>query len=323
MKAAILNSPDASPSYGDFPDPKPDDGHELVTMVAAGIHPLVRALASGRHYASKGAWPMVPGVDAVAQTADRSLIYTGFIKPPYGTFAERLAAPAGMRFTLPVGADPVQIAGGMNPGLSSWLPLNARKREVERLGTVLILGVTGMAGLLAVQNAFALGAERVIGVGRNPAGLKEAARKRAETVSLSGDRENDAAAIARAFDSGGPTLVLDFVWGTPAESTFDALGRAKFESEDKSDIAYIQIGAMAGAEASLPAALLRSRRIRISGSGLGSASLATVMAQLPIYMQLIADGKVEVPTRVFPLSKIADAWASNESAHRVVIVPDK
>ena len=323
MKAAILNSPDATPLYGEFPDPEPSAGYDLVTMVSAGIHPLVRALASGKHYASRGAWPMIPGVDAVAQTADGLLVYTGFIKPPYGTFAERLAAPAAMRFTLPENANPVQIAGGMNPGVSSWMPLNARKQEVKQLGTVLILGVTGMAGLLAVQNAFALGAERVIGVGRNAAGLKLASQKRAETVSLSGDRKTDAAAIAKALGTSAPTLVLDFVWGEPAQAIFDALGQSPFEDEDKSDISYIQIGSMAGAEAALPAALLRSRRIRISGSGLGSATLANIMAQVPVYMQLIADGKVEVPTRVFPLSKIADAWASNDSARRVVVVPDK
>lgn len=323
MKAAILNSSDTTPSYGDFPDPKPRDGYELVAMVAAGIHPLVRALASGKHYASKGIWPMIPGVDAVAQTADGSLIYTGFIAPPYGTFAERLTAPAAMRFTLPANSDPVQIAAGMNPGLSSWMPLLARKREVERLDTVLILGVTGMAGLLAAQNAFALGAARVIGVGRNPTGLKQAAMKRAETVSLRGDRTTDAAAISKALGKNAPTLVLDFVWGEPAEAAFDALGQAEFQSEDNADIAYVQIGNMAGAEASLPAALLRSRRIRITGSGLGSASIAAVIAQIPIYMQLIADEKVEVPTRVFPLSKIAEAWSLEDSARRVVVVPDK
>ena len=321
MKAAIIDSPGATPVYGDFAEPQLSEGRELTTMVAAGIHPLVRALASGKHYSSKGLWPMIPGVDVVARTEDGSLIYTGFIEPPYGTFAERLAAPTAMRFVLPAEADPVQVAGGMNPGMSSWLPLNARKREVEKLGTVLILGVTGMAGFLAVQNAFALGAERVIGVGRSAAGLRQAAAKGAETVALAGDRETDGLAIAQALGKTAPSLILDFVWGAPAEAAFDALGRAEFESEDKADIAHVQIGSMAGPEASVPASLLRSRRIRISGSGLGSASLADVMAQVPIYIRLIAEGRVEVPTRAFPLSKIAEAWAAHESGRRSVIVP--
>jgi NADPH:quinone reductase-like Zn-dependent oxidoreductase len=209
----------------------------------------------------------------------------------------------------------------MNPGMSSWLPLLARTREVEKLGTVLILGVTGMAGLLAVQNAFALGAERVIGAGRSALGLKQAADKKAQTVPLTGERKSDATAIASALGSDAPSLILDFVWGEPAEATFDALGRAKFAAEDKADIAHVQIGSMAGAEASVPASLLRSRRVRISGSGLGSASMAEVMAQLPVYMKLIADGRVQVPTHVFPLSKVAEAWAFNESGSRAVVAP--
>lgn len=322
MKAAIINSPDATPVYGDFAEPILTEGRELATVVAAGIHPLVRALASGKHYASKGAWPMIPGVDAVARTADGSLIYTGFIEPPYGTLAERLAAPSAIRFALPAGADPVQVAGGMNPGMSSWLPLNIRKREVEKLGTVLILGVTGMAGFLAVQNAFALGAERVVGAGRSAQGLQQAAAKHAETVALTGDRNADGSAIAEVLGKDAPSLVLDFVWGKPAEAAFEALGSAEFQAEDEADISYVQIGSMAGREASLPASLLRSRRIRISGSGLGSGSLAEVMAHVPVYMKLIADGRVDVPTRVFPLSRIAEAWAAKENGRRTVVVPE-
>jgi NADPH:quinone reductase-like Zn-dependent oxidoreductase len=90
--------------------------------------------------------------------------------------AERIAVSPAMRLPVPNGADPIAIAGGMNPGLSLWLPLRARSGEVDALGTVLILGVTGMAGVLAVQNARILGAQRVVGLGRDPAGLARAAR---------------------------------------------------------------------------------------------------------------------------------------------------
>ena len=44
------------------------------------------------------------------------------------------AAPIRMRIPLPSGADPVQVAGGLNPGLPSWLPLNARAAEIGELG---------------------------------------------------------------------------------------------------------------------------------------------------------------------------------------------
>ena len=289
-------------------------------LVAAGLHPIVRSLAAGRHYGSIDAWPLIPGVDAVARTAAGELIYTGFIQPPYGTFAQRMAVPESVRFALPPGADPVQVAAGMNPGLSSWLPLKARVAELATLGTVLILGVTGMAGLLAVQHARLLGASAVVGVGRNPIALARATEFGAKTVALTGVRDADAVALAHALDGTAPSIVLDFLWGAPAEAAFTALARRGLE-EDTANIAYVQIGAMAGPDAAVPAALLRSRRIRISGSGAGAASIADVMAQIPVYMQLIADRKIDVPAQTFALSSISEAWiAPTESTRRIVMI---
>jgi hypothetical protein len=73
----------------------------------------------------------------------------------------------------------------------------------------------------------------------------------------------------------------------------------------------------------VPPSLLRSRRIRISGSGAGSASIGEIMEQLPVYMQRIADGLVTVPARAVPLRQAADAWlAAENGGDRVVVVPD-
>jgi len=323
MKAAVVHGPDQHPIYDDFDDPIAADGYRLVDLVAAGVHPVVRASAAGRHYTSTGDYPLIPGVDAVARTSDGTLIYTGFTPAPYGTLAERMAVPASMQLALPNGANAAQVAGGLNPGLSSWMPLTARaaERGDAGLGTVLILGVTGMAGLLAAQNAAALGAMRVVGAGRNPSGLERAAAHGALPVALSGDRDADSAAISDALDGTAPSIVLDFVWGRPAEATFAALGRTGIH-EDTADISYIEIGSLAGADAAVPASLLRSRHIRLSGSGAGSTSIADIMTQLPVYMEMIAAGTVTVPTRSFPLSRIADAWtAAADSGSRVVVVP--
>jgi NADPH:quinone reductase-like Zn-dependent oxidoreductase len=321
MRAAIVKGPGLDPEYGVFPDPQIEDGFEAVELVAAGLHPIVRSLASGRHYGSTGTWPLIPGVDAVARTASGDIVLTGFVQAPYGTFAERMAVPKGMRIALPAGADPVKIAAGLNPGLSSWLPLKARAAEVPALDTVLILGVTGMAGLLATQHARILGATNVIGVGRNPASLKRAEQLGATSVPLTGDRDVDAAALLHALDGASPTIVLDYLWGSAAQAAFAALARNGLD-EDSADIAYVQIGAMAGPDASLPASLLRSRHIRVSGSGAGSASVAEIMKQIPVYMQFITDGKVDVPTKTFPLSAVAQAWATSPTeSRRAVMVP--
>jgi len=206
--------------------------------------------------------------------------------------------------------------------MASWLPLQARQAEGGKLGTVLVLGVTGMSGFLAAQNARLLGATRIVGTGRSRPGLERAAAAGADTLALTGDKDTDAEALATALDGNAPGLVLDFVWGPVAETAFQALGRRGL-SEDSADIRYVQIGALAGAEAAVPSALLRSRRLTISGSGAGSVPAASIRAQIPAYIQLIADGSVRVPFRTFPLSDIGAAWtASAEPGPRVVLVPD-
>jgi NADPH:quinone reductase-like Zn-dependent oxidoreductase len=321
MKAAILYSADSVPVYGDYAEPAAGSGRQIAELVAAAIHHVTRSVAAGRHYGSGDAYPLIPGLNAVARTADGQLVFTASAPPPYGTFAERIASPDAMRFPLPGGARPEAAAAGVNPGMASWLPLKARQAAAGKLATVLVLGVTGMSGFLAVQNARLLGAARVVGAGRSRPGLDRAAAAGAETVALTGDRDADAGALAAALDGDAPGLVLDFVWGPVAETAFQALSRRGL-AEDTADIAYVQIGALAGPEAAVPSALLRSRKLTISGSGAGSVPAAEIKAQIPLYLQLIADGSVQVPFRTFPLSDVAAAWtASAESGPRVVLIP--
>jgi NADPH:quinone reductase-like Zn-dependent oxidoreductase len=324
MKAAVLHAAGSVPVYGDFAEPPAaaaGEGGEVVDLVAAGIHHLTRSVASGRHYSRGAVFPAIPGLNAVARTAAGGLVFTSSAPPPWGTFAERIASPADLRFPLPGGAQPEAVAAGVNPGMASWLPLTARAAEAGTLGTVLVLGVTGMSGFLAAQNARLLGAARVVGAGRSKPGLERAAAAGADTVRLTGDRAADARALAAALGGDAPGLVLDFVWGPVAETAFGALGSQAFR-EDATGTKYVQIGALGGAEAAVPSALLRSRKLTISGSGAGSVPAATIGEQIPRYLGLIAGGAVQVPFRTFPLPDVAAAWtASAESGPRVVLVP--
>jgi len=183
-------------------------GTEIVELVAAGIHQVTRSVATGRHYGSGEIFPVIPGLNAVARTRGGELVFTSSAgSPPYGTFAERIVSPDAMRFPLPGGARPEAVAAGVNPGMASWLPLKAREAEmgeVGRPGTVLILGVTGIAGFLAVQNARLLSATRVVGCGRGQPGLDRAADVGAQTVAITGDRDTDADALARVLDGDTP-----------------------------------------------------------------------------------------------------------------------
>lgn len=319
MLAAVVTAPNASPAYGDFPEPAVPPGHEPLHLVAAGLHHIVRGLASGRHYGSgQITYPLVPGIDAVARTGDGHMVYTGYARPPFGTMAERLFAP--LQAELPAGADPLTIAAGMNPGLSGWMALSARRKELGALGTVLVLGATGMSGSLAVQGALALGAERVIAGGRDPEALERLRGAGAITVSLDHDGPDGLEkALADAVSETSPGLVLDYLWGPVAEAAFAVLGRSGEDAE--ANTAYVQIGSLAGMAASLPADLLRSRRIQVTGSGVGSQSAEAMLAEAPEVMARFADGSLQLPYTVFPLSRIGEAWA-HAGRTRAVVVPD-
>lgn len=48
----MIEAPGDSAHYGDFAEPPDQEGRQVVELVAAGIHPIVRGLASGQHYGS-------------------------------------------------------------------------------------------------------------------------------------------------------------------------------------------------------------------------------------------------------------------------------
>jgi hypothetical protein len=111
------------------------------------------------------------------------------------------------------------------------------------------------------------------------------------------------------------------VWGPVAEAAFAALGGAGPDDDETGAIDYVQIGSLAGTEAALPAALLRSRRIRVTGSGTGSVSKAQMIAELPDVLARFADGTFDAPYTAYPLSRIGEAWA-HQGRTRAVVVPD-
>lgn len=312
MKAAIVEQAGHDPIGGDFPEPEPIDGEQVFELVGAGVHQVVRSLASGRHYGSSGRYPQVPGVDAVARTSGGDLVYTGHVRAPWGTMAQRMAAR--LAIPVPVGADPLAVAAGMNPAGSGWWPLKTRHNELGGLGTVWVLGATGMSGRLAVQEAFLLGAAQVVAVGRNQAVLEQLRASGAVTVDL-----GNPDATTQLGETGDPELVLDYVWGDVAQLAFAALGRTGLH-EDTADISYVQIGSLAGAEAAVPSTLLRSRRLRLSGSGAGSVSTQQMLQQLPELIGHIAGGRLEVPYTAYPIAEVERAW-SHTGPTRAVVVP--
>src|SRR5450631_4298516 len=166
MQAAVINVLGQPPSYKQFPDPVVGEGEALIQVRAAGLHPIVKALASGSHYIGSSELPMVPGVDGVGLLEDGSRTYFGYARKPWGTMSERTVAPRSMCIPLPDGLDDTHAAAIANPGMSAWMSLKERA-GLAAGETVLVLGATGVAGQLANQVARHMGAKRIIGAGRN------------------------------------------------------------------------------------------------------------------------------------------------------------
>ena len=222
MNAAVVNVFGQNPQYQSFADPVAQDGEVLVAVRAAGLHPIVKGRASGTHYSSDGIVPMVPGVDGVGTLEDGRRVYFGSTRAPFGTMAERTVANAAMCLTVPDGVSDADAAGMANPAMSSWAALTVRAKFVAG-ESVLILGATGVAGQMAVQIAKRLGARRVVAAGRNPEALEELKRLGADAViPLEQHRETLVSAFRAEIAGDGVDVVLDYLWGGPAESLLAA-----------------------------------------------------------------------------------------------------
>src|ERR1700761_7187271 len=120
MKAAVVHAFNAPPRYTTFADPVAIEGEKLVTVSAAGLHPIVKGLARGTHYGSTGKLPFIPGVDGVGRLPDGTSVYFGTPHFPFGSFAEHSITSSAFSIPLPAGLDDATAAAIANPGMSSW-----------------------------------------------------------------------------------------------------------------------------------------------------------------------------------------------------------
>ena len=320
MNAAVVTSYDAPPRYTTFVEPVAAEGERLVSVSAVGLHPIVKALAKGAHYGSSEELPFIAGIDGVGRLEDGARVYFGIARSPFGSFAERALAANWMCLPLPEGIDDVTAAGIANPAMSSRVALTERAKFAAG-ESVLILGATGVAGQLAIQVAKRLGARRVVAAGRNPKALEQLKALGADAViSL----DQDHAALVTAFRGelaeAGVDVVLDYVWGQPAECLLEAISQKGLRKAG-SRIRFIQIGEGAGRTISLAAATLRSSGVELLGSGFGSASLDRILAALAEFFQEAAKEPFQFRTRAAPLRDVEALWNSAEEGTRLVFQP--
>jgi NADPH:quinone reductase-like Zn-dependent oxidoreductase len=319
MNAAVVTSFAEPPHYQQFEVPRPRTGDEaVVDVLAVGLHPRVRSGAAGAHYTSTGTLPMIPGIDAVGQRPDGTRIYFLADDDVIGTMADKSLASARRSIELPADADVAKIAAAMNPAMSSWVALRRRVR-LEPGQSVLVLGATGNAGAMAVQVARRLGAGRVVGAGRDAGRLLALTSSGADdVVRLAGDADATGRALAAA--AAESDIVLDYLWGKPAQQAMVALLTARSDRGRALD--WIQIGAVAGPTIELAAVALRSANLRLQGSGQGAVPAETYRTELPALAREITAGTIAVKAAAMPLAEVEEAWSRTEvPGERTVLVP--
>ena len=298
MRAALVRELGALPERAEVDEP---DDDRLLEVAAVALNPLDVAVAAGRFYGGSPPLPYVPGCEAVgrlAGTGERVYIFRGGLGVRRdGTLAQRVAL--GEADAIPIGDDVddgVALACGI-AGLAGWLPL-ARRAPVRESDRVLVLGATGTAGLVAVQAARVLGAERVVAAGRDPERLRRARELGAdETVELA--RDDLADAFRDACGGDGPTLVFDALWDGPAAAaTHVAAPGARI----------VQVGQSAGPDATLRSNDVRGKQLDV----LGYSNFAFPPDVLRDgYLELLGhatSGRVRFEVETFSFDEIADAW---------------
>ena len=321
MHAAVLHTLGTAPKYEEFPEPVigDKDGDVIVHVHAASLKPVDKQMASGSHYASGGALPRVCGSDGVGHLDDGQRVFFGGARPPYGAMAQRTLVPRAFTFPVPENLNDETAAALPNPGISAWLSL-AYRAKLALGENVLILGATGVTGKLAVKIAKLLGASRVVAAGRNEQALRMLRDLGADaTISLALSRAELSEAFAREAGQQGFQVVIDYVWGQPAEAFLAAMTRKEF-AFIQSETRFVQVGESASPTITLPAAVLRSTAITIMGTaGIPAREVLTEAFQK--VMAHAAKGELKIDTERIALIDIENAWEREQQGRRLVIIP--
>jgi NADPH2:quinone reductase len=309
MRAALISELGQAPELADRPEPS---GETIYEVSAVSLNPIDINIGAGRYFAGHPDFPYVPGCEGVARAPDGTRVYLfgdGLGLHRDGMLAERALAPPDLGIPLPDSvSDEVAASCGI-AGMAGWMPL-AWRAPVRSDDRVLVLGATGTVGLVAVQAAKLLGAERVIAAGRNPERLQRAAELGADaTVSL--DEDDLATAFKEAAGGDGPTYIVDTLWGEPAVAAFQAAAPGW---------RLVQIGQSAGAEANVASAVIRGKM----GELYGYTDFAVAKdVYSEHYLRLVghaAANDIVIDIETYPLAQVAEAWDRQANGARAKIV---
>ena len=301
MRAAILREYGTVPELAEHPEPT---GPDALEVLAAGMNPVDVRIATGTFPLERYDPPYVAGKEGVGRRRDGTLVYFEYSQKPFGAFAEKTQLAPGEGYPLPDGLDPaLAVCLGVS-GLAAWLGLEWRGR-LQRGDTVLVLGASGVVGQIAVQAAQLLGAGRVVAAARNPEALERARGLGADAIVRATGEGDLAAELREAAGGAGYDVVLDPLWGPPAVAAIAAM--APFGR-------LVGLGQSAGAEATIPSALVRSTPVDILGYTNYTAGEERKAAAFAAMAGHAAAGRIQVEIERFGLDDVPAVWERQQTS---------
>lgn len=325
MPAAVIHTYGAPPEHRLRPVPRREPGQALVRVTAAPISPLDLLCASGTSYFGAPPLPYIPGVQGVGTVVDADHLVPGQrvwfpcnagMQPGDGSMAQFCVIEEASALALPDDvADDLVAALGLS-AIAAWMALTWRG-QLQPGEQVLVLGASGAVGQVAVQAARLLGAGRVIAASRNATGRTRALARGADAViDLTSDDVDELSKHIAAACDGPLHLVIDPVWGRPAEAAARCLGMGG---------RLVNIGDAAGPSARFASATVRSRVAALLGYTNNALTQQQKAQALGEILRHAAAGRCTVEHETMPLAQAAEAWqrqaAGSTAGSKLILVP--
>lgn len=293
MRAAIVEALHTVPYVTDVPLHPEAPGTHRIKVLYAGLQPTDVLRAKGIY--KNPPFPHIVGGEGVGLMPNGTRTYFAHSLPTSGAFCEETVVLKEEVWPIPDEADAAQVIALGLAGIGALIPLEeAQIKPGER---VLILGATGPVGQIGCLVARRLGAGVIVGAARDVSRL-EAMRAKGlidEVVQL-GAGDDDAALQAHMGEA-GYNVVLDPLFGPPAEAAF----RASAEG-----VRFMSIGTRAARTMTLTLTELR-RRSHI-GVDTGIRSPAERQAAFDRLIGYALEGGWVIDTVEYGLEDVPAAW---------------
>jgi NADPH2:quinone reductase len=233
MKAALIDSPSGIGAIriGEVEIAPPSQGEIQLEVRASSVN-FPDILMSEGNYQLKPPHPFTPGMEGAGTvtavgpgTSEFKVGDRVLASVEYGTFAERLNAPAARCFRIP---DAVEFETAAAVGLAYQTAYFALRERGQMAAddVILVNGATGGVGLAAIRLAKALGAKTVIGSIATPAKASVVTDAGADSIVYVDTKERTAALkdqVAAATGGRPANLVIETVGGDVFEASLRTL----------------------------------------------------------------------------------------------------